>query len=116
VRETWAEETEAAAAKTAGQQDSRSGPEIRGPSRFAVVAAVAHTVADAATALVHFRWAMPRSRKVAAMEKYQSPKEQERKDAPEFSRPGTGEAGDAVTAMEKAPDLVVEGFDDARGA
>lgn len=50
------------------------------------------------------------------MEKHQGPKEQERNYAPEFSRPGTGEAGDAVTAMEKAPDLVIESFDDARGA
>ena len=61
-----AEETKAAAAKTAGQQDSRSGPVIGGPGRrFAVLAAV-------------FRWAMPRSRKVAVMEQYRSPKEQER--------------------------------------
>jgi hypothetical protein len=61
-----AEETKAAAAKTAGQQDSRSGPVIGGPGRrFAVLAAV-------------FRWAMPRSRKVAVMEQHRSPKEQER--------------------------------------
>ena len=64
---------------------------MSGPGRrFAVLAAV-------------LRWAMPRSRKVAAMEKHQSPKEQERNYAPELSRPGMDEAGNAVTAMEKAP-------------
>jgi len=48
-RASNAEETEAAATKTAGQQDSR----------FAAVAHAAAAVAHATAALVRFRWAMP---------------------------------------------------------
>ena len=59
-RASNAEETEAAATKTAGQQDSRSGPES-GAGRFAAVAHAAAAVAHATAALVRFRWAMPHS-------------------------------------------------------